>query len=195
MLLNRSVHDVQEKRANWTEYMAMTARMSLTDLVFMDESAVNTNAERRCAWVIDSAPVNTPVTTTVISGMTAEGPAAYACWRGGRTAARMEGGGKDVLVPGSARSNLLSGQLSAHHAKEVVTLSREAHIPVLYLLPYSPGLNPIGMMWSAMKEALCKLRICGASDPPRAVKKRSPEKRYQPVIVADSFDKDGYVTE
>lgn len=122
--------------------------------------------------VVDSAPVNTPVTTTVIAGITANGPVACATWQGGTTTERMKNWVQNTLLPAlSPGSILLMDNLAAHHAKDVTALLRDAHVPVIYLPPYSPDTNPIELMWSKMKEALRKPRIREADKLPDAVTK------------------------
>ena len=51
------------------------------------------------------------------------------------------------------------GNLSAHHAPELQKILLGHSIPAEYLPPYSPDLNPIAMIWSKLKEILCKWHI------------------------------------
>lgn len=200
MLPNRSVPDVQEKRENYRVYLDQLCEYNFyNDLVFVDESGVNINMERRYGRapggerVVDYAPVNTPVTTTVISAITSDGPLAQATWQGGTTKARLIEWVKNTLIPSLRPGQIIIwDNLAAHHSKEVVSLLQQARIAVLYTPPYSPDLNPIEMMWSKMKEALRKLRIRIADDLPAAVKEILEHNITRENCVG-WFRKDGYV--
>lgn len=166
MLLNRSVPDVQKKREDWAETTAELCRTSYDKLVFLDESGININMTRRYGRalggerVVDSAPVNTPVSTTVVCAMTSEGPLAWDMWSGGTTKARFVEYVKNELAPNLAPGSILvMDNLSAHHSREVHDVLHERGIEVLYLPPYSPDLNPIEKLWSKMKTILREWRI------------------------------------
>lgn len=177
MLLNRSAPDVQKKRKEWKACIPELCEESFDKLVFIDESGININLTRRYGRaigeerVVDSAPVNRPVATTVISGMTSQGPIAWDMWSGGTTKDRFIAYVKNELAPSlSPGSIVIMDNLSAHHAAEVREILKEHGIEVRYLPPYSPDLNPIEELWSKMKTILRKWRIrvrdvlCAATD-------------------------------
>jgi hypothetical protein len=68
--------DVKAKRVAWN---AMQSTMDGASLIFLDESGVNTNMTRRYGRskgkgrVMDSASLNTPKTTTILSSVRADG--------------------------------------------------------------------------------------------------------------------------
>lgn len=144
--------------------------------MFLDESGVNTNLVRRYGRapgkqrVVDSAPLNTPKTTTVLSAMRLDGPFACQTYEGGTTKTRFLDYLREILVPALRPGDLVvMDNLSAHHTKGVDDLLRSAGAIPLYLPPYSPDLNPIEKMWSKMKTILRKLRIRVPSRLPSAV--------------------------
>ena len=59
--------------------------------------------------------------------------------------------------------------MRSHHAKIVTELLNKTAISCLYLLPYSPDLNPIEMMWSKMKSVLQKIGCRTAALLPQVV--------------------------
>lgn len=91
MLWNRSVPDVQQKCKNWKNFLSENAGKNL---VFLDESGVNTNMIRHYARAhkeeraVDSAPVNTLSNTTILSSVSIDGKNRIYCLSGrdnGRT--------------------------------------------------------------------------------------------------------------
>ncbi len=74
-------------------------------LVFLDESGINTNLVRRYGRsvgktrVVDSAPLNTPKTTTVLSAMCLDGPFACITYEGGTTKERFLEYLRETLLP------------------------------------------------------------------------------------------------
>lgn len=70
MLQNRSVSDVRAKREAWKKHIPEN---DVNNLVFLDESGVNTNMtghyvrSKRNERAVDRAPVNTPCSTTILS--------------------------------------------------------------------------------------------------------------------------------
>ena len=167
--------------------------------MFIDESGININFTRRygrapgAERVVDSAPVNRPVATTVISGMTSQGPIAWDMWSGGTTKDRFIAYVKNELAPSLLPGSIvIMDNLSAHHAAEVREILEEHGIEVRYLPPYSPDLNPIEELWSKMKTILRKWRIrvrdvlCAAADD-------IFQRMFSPEDCINWFRHDGYV--
>lgn len=189
---------MQAKRESWEQYSKKLCELFFDDLVFIDESGININMVRRYGRalggerVVDSTPVNTPVNTTVIAGITPSGPIACSAWQGGTTKARLSEWVENTLLPAlKPGAIVLMDNLAAHHSKEVRALLNGAHIPVFYLPPYSPDTNPIELLWSKMKEALRKLRIRDADKLPEAVKEILTQD-ITPENCVNWFKKDGY---
>ena len=64
---------------------------------------------------------------------------------------------------------VIMDNMRTHHVKEVQTLLQEAGMKLLYLLAYSPDLNPIENMWSKIKAFLRKLKIRSLSLLPQGI--------------------------
>ena len=91
MLQNRSVPDIRAKREAWKKHIP---ERGVNNLVFLDESGVNTNMTRRYARskrnerAVDSAPVNTPCSTTILPSIRLKGKTVHTVYQGGTTAER-----------------------------------------------------------------------------------------------------------
>ena len=173
MLRNRSVPDVQQKRKNWEKFLSENAGKNL---VFLDESGVNTNMTRHYARAhkeeraVDSAPVNTPSNTTILSSVSMDGKTAYTVYQGGTTAERFAEYLKTTLLPTLSKTNIIiMDNMRSHHAKIVTKVLEQSGIAYLYLPPYSPDLNPIEKMWSKIKANLRKQKIRIAAELPEAI--------------------------
>lgn len=152
MLLNRSVPDVRLRRENWQQHIPEN---QAKPLVFLDESGINTNMTRRYARAkknqraVDSTPLNTPATTTILSSIRLDGSCVYTTYQGGTTAERFESYLESDLLPTLSPDDIVvMDNMRSHHAKVVKNLLDEKHIQYLYLPPYSPYYNPIENMWS-----------------------------------------------
>ena len=150
----------------------------VNNLVFLDESGVNTNMTRHYARsktnerAVDSTPVNTPCSTTILSSVRLEGKTVYTIYRGGTTAERFSEYLKNTLLPTLSRNDIIvMDNMRSHHAKTVKEILDASGIRYLYLPPYSPDLNPIEKMWSKVKAYLRKLKIRTVSELPDAIEK------------------------
>ena len=175
MLPNRSVPDVREKRKNWGKLMS---EYDINNLVFLDESGVNTNMTRLYARAlggeraIDSTPLNTPQGTTILSSIRINGQTAYTTYPGGTTAEKFAEYLKDILIPTLDKDSVIvMDNMRSHHAKDVKKVLEQSGIKYLYLPPYSPDLNPIEKLWSKMKAFLRKEKVRIANELPAAIQK------------------------
>ena len=147
MLLNRSVPAVRLRRENWQQHIPENGAKNL---VFLDESGINTDMTRRYARAkknqraVDSTPLNTPATTTVLSSIRLDGSCIYTTYQGGTTAERFENYLKSYLLPALGPDDIVvMDNMRSHHAKVVKNLLNEKQIQYFYLPPYSPDYNPI----------------------------------------------------
>ena len=175
MLPNRSVPDVRAKREAWKKHIP---ERGVNNLVFLDESGVNTNMTRRYARsktserAVDSAPVNTPYSTTILSSICLDGKTAHTVYQGGTTAERFAEYPENILLPTlSGNDIIIMDNMRSHHAKVVKGILDSSGIRYLYLPPYSPDLNPIEKMWSKIKAYLRKVKVRTASELPGAIEK------------------------
>lgn len=144
--------------------------------MFLDESGVNTDMTRRYGRslsnkrTVDSAPINTPTTTTILSSIRANGKMAYTTYMGGTTAERFRDYLEKVLLPTlDENAVIIMDNMRLHHAKDVTTFLNERGVQYLYLPPYSPDLNPIEKLWSKLKSILRKLKVRTLEKLPTAI--------------------------
>ena len=101
---------------------------------------------------VDSTPLNTPATTTILSSIRLDGSCIYTTYQGGTTAERFESYLKSDLLPTLSPDDIVvMDNMRSHHAKVVKNLLNEKQIQYFYLPPYSPDYNPIEKMWSKMR--------------------------------------------
>ena len=173
MLQNRSVPDVQEKRKHWVESIA---GKNVDNLVFLDESGINTDMTRRYGRslsnkrAVDNAPLNTPKTTTILSSIRINGTTAYITYQGGTTAQKFCDYLEKVLLPTlNENAVIVMDNMKSHHAKIVTAFLDEKNVSYIYLPPYSPDFNPIEKLWSKLKSVLRKMKVRALKDLPTAV--------------------------
>ena len=105
----------------------------------------------------DSAPLNTPITTTILSSIHLDGSCIYATYQGGTTAERFENYLETELLPVLSPDDIIvMDNMRSYHAKEVKEILDEKHMQYLYLTPYSLDYNPIENMWSKIKANMRK---------------------------------------
>jgi transposase len=154
--------DVKTKRVVWN---AMQDTMDAASLVFLDESGVNTNLTRRYGRskgkdrVMDSAPLNTPKTTTILSSVRADGTTIRKFFSGALNGGIFLRYIQEDLTPSLHPGDfVIMDNLRCHKVDGVKEAIESAGAFVLYLPPYSPDFNPIEMMWSKIKAILRKLK-------------------------------------
>lgn len=154
--------DVKAKRVVWN---AMQSTMDAASLVFLDESGVNTNLTRQYGRskgkerVMDSAPLNTPKTTTILSSVRADGTTIRKFFSGALNGEIFLKYIQEDLVPSLHPGDfVIMDNLRSHKVEGVKEAIESAGAFVLYLPPYSPDFNPIEMMWSKIKAILRKLK-------------------------------------
>lgn len=165
--------DVREKRETWVKTIS---EYSPEKLVYLDESGVNTDMTRIYgravggARVVDNAPINTPVNTTILSSIRLNGETAYTTYSGGTTGDKFVEYLKEVLIPTLNKGDvIIMDNMRSHHVKAVKDVVEKAGMVLLYLPPYSPDFNPIEKMWSKIKAILRKLKIRVSTELPAAV--------------------------
>lgn len=121
---------------------------------------------RRYGWgkggrrVVDHTPLSTSKSTTILSSIRLDGEMAFTTFSGGTTADRFLTYLKETRVPTLCLGDIVvMDNLRTHHIQAMGELLHTAGADVLYLLPYSPDLNPIEKLWSKLKAILRKLRV------------------------------------
>ena len=107
----------------------------------------------------DSAPLNTPTSTTILSSVRADGETVYTTLEGALNGERFKNYLKEKLIhtlkPGDI---LIMDNLRSHKVQGVKELVESVGATIIYLPPYSPDLNPIEQMWSKIKAFLRSIK-------------------------------------
>ena len=186
--------DVKVRRAIWH---MMQSSMDAASLVFLDESGVNTNLTRRYGRakgkerIKDSAPLNTPKATTILSSVRADGTTVAKFFSGSMNGDLFLDYIRHDLTPALHGGDLvIMDNLRCHKVRGVKEAIEKIGAQVLYLPPYSPDFNPIEMMWSKIKAILRKIKARAVD----ALLDALPHV-FQAVSVSDTigwFHKSGY---
>jgi transposase len=143
----------------------MQSTMDVVSLIFLDESGVNTNLTRRYGRskgkrrVMDSAPLNTPKTTTILSSVRSDGTTIRKFFSGALNGEIFLKYIQEDLAPSLHPGDfVIMDNLRCHKVQGVKEAVESVGAFVMYLPPYSPDFNPIEMMWSKIKAILRKLK-------------------------------------
>lgn len=154
---------MQAKRKRWVEEIA---QIDARRLVFLDESGINIDMTRRYGRskgkqrVVDSTPLNTPKTTTLLSSIRLDGSTVRTAFQGALNKERFLEYLRDILVPRLQKGDIVvMDNLGSHKVTGVAEFIRSAGAELLYLPPYSPDFNPIEKMWSKLKAYFRKLKF------------------------------------
>ena len=164
-MVHASEQDRADVKAKRTEWSRMQHTMHAASLVFLDESGVNTNLTRRYgrakgkARVKDSAPLNTPKATTIVSSVRLDGTTVPKFLSGAMNGSMFLDYIQHELVPSLHAGDLIiMDNLRCHKVNGVKEAIQRTGAQLLYLPPYSPDFNPIEMMWSKLKAILRKVK-------------------------------------
>jgi transposase len=145
-------------------------------LLFLDETGVKTTMTRlygrapKGQRVCDEVPCGRWHTTTLIAGITLDGPCAPLLIEGATDRAVFETYVEHVLVPALRPGMIVVlDNLAPHKSPRVAELVQGAGAELWPLPPYSPDFNPIEPMWSKVKTLL------------RALKARTRDEIYEAV--------------
>jgi transposase len=139
--------------------------MKTASLVFLDESGANTDMTRLYARAeggaraVDSAPLSTPTSTTILSSIRTGGDCVYTTFSGASNGERFKKYLENHLTKSlKAGDIVVMDNSKAHKVDGVKELIEAVGATVLFLPPYSPDLNPIEQMWSKIKAFLRKVK-------------------------------------
>ena len=151
-----------KKREAWGESIGA---IPPENLIFLDESGVNTNMSRWYARAfggkraVDAVPLNKGQSTTILSTVRLDGTTVPTVFPGAVNRDKFKAYLRDYLVPTLRQGDVvIMDNLPCHKVEGVSCLIEQAGASVLYLPPYSPDLNPIEMMWSKLKSYLRMLK-------------------------------------
>ena len=153
-------------RKNAKKWNKNTSELKAENLVFLNESGINTNLTRLYAHAskseraVDSAPLNKSVTTNVLSSIRLDGMTLHTTYQGETKTQKFYDYIKDILILNLKKDDIvIMDNMRSHHTKMVTQLLDDKNISYKFLPPYSPDLNPIEKMWSKMKVFLRKEKI------------------------------------
>jgi len=146
-------------------YSALQATMNAEDLVFLDESGVNTRMMRsharapRGERAIDHQPKARGPNYTLIGALTTAGIIASHLLDGSMRKPEFLRYLECELFPRLKKGTVIvMDNLSIHHCDEVKALAKDFGLILLFVPPYSPAFNPIEEAWSKLKAFLRKTR-------------------------------------
>ena len=135
--------------------------MSVSQLVFVDESGASTQMTRRYGRSPIGQRLNCPVphghyqTTTMIAAVGLKGPRAPWLFGGAMDGPLFLGWVKQGLVPCLQPDDVvIMDNLATHKVAGVREAIEALGAKLEYLPPYSPDFNPIESMWSKVKQTL-----------------------------------------
>lgn len=145
--------DVADHRSRWRVWQKF---MDAGSFVFLDETAITTNMMSLRGWgpkserLVDAAPFGHRHTTTFIAGLRATGLTAPLVLDGPMTGDAFRAYIRQFVAPTlSAGDVLVVDNLPAHKVAGIREAVAAVGATILYLLPYSPDLNPIEQMFEA----------------------------------------------
>jgi transposase len=153
--------DVARHRQRWRVWQRY---MDTSRFVFLDETSAATNMVRRYGWgakgkrLVDAAPAGHWRTTTFVAGLRASGIIAPFVLDGPMTGPVFRAYVEQVLVPELGPGDVVViDNLPAHKVAGVKEAIRAVEASILYLPPYSPDLNALGLD-PRVEQAFAKLK-------------------------------------
>jgi transposase len=139
--------------------------MNTDNLVFLDESSINTGMTRLYGRaqsderVVDYTPDVRYERTTILSSVRANGDMVPLVFEGSLNGDIFKEYVAQCLAPTlKAGDVVIMDNLSSHKVAGAIDPILAVGAKVLYLPPYSPDFNPIEMMWSKIKAYLKKTK-------------------------------------
>jgi transposase len=139
--------------------------MDINNLVFLDETSINTGMTRLYGRglsnerVVEYVPDIRFERTTIMSSIRLNGDKSPLVFEGTLNGELFREYVIECLVPTLQRGDIvIMDNLTSHKVKGVVESINAVGASVLYLPPYSPDLNPIEMMWSKIKSYMRKTK-------------------------------------
>jgi len=146
-------------------WKASQSEMNIDQLVFLDESGVNTGMTRLYGRsfsnerIIDYTPDVRFERTTILSSIRVNGNMVPLVFEGALNGEFFKAYISQCLAPTLNKGDIvIMDNLTSHKVKGVIEPIIAAGASVIYLPPYSPDLNPIELMWSKMKAHLRKVK-------------------------------------
>lgn len=143
------------------EYQKEIAQIDPKDLIFIDESGVNTSMDRAYARAPEGQrayayrPYQKGNNVTIVGALSYQGIEASMTIEGYMDGECFIAFVNQVLVPQLKIGNVVVlDNLSSHKAQAIRTAIESKGARLLYLPPYSPEFSPIELCWSKVKTLL-----------------------------------------
>ena len=167
--------DIKLKRESWAKNQA---HIDPAHLVFIDESGAKKNMTRlygrnqKSSHLYASTPNARWSSTTMTSSIRSDDSTACMTIEGATNTDILRAYVKDILMePLKKVDVVVIDNLSAHKNKETVALIESVGASVEFSPAYSPGLNPIELMWRKVKITLKKLEARDSDELRKAIGK------------------------
>ena len=154
--------DVAVKRANW-QFAQLTVNPER--LVFLDETGVKTNLTKLRGWTqighrfVEAIPGGNWDTCSLVQAIALDGTRATRVLDGPLNGESFVGFCEWLLAPSLHLGDLVvMDHLSCHKSIQAVRVIEKVGSHVVYLPPYSPDLNPIGNLFSKIKQLIRVVR-------------------------------------
>jgi transposase len=159
--LHATERDTEVNRRRREEFLAEIGRVSIEDLIYMDESGVSTQMTRvyarapRGERVNDTVPGGHWKMLTILGAMDHNGMLAAMTVEAATDREVFLAYLDDVLCPKLRPGHVVvMDNLSAHKVEGVRHRIEACGASLLYLPPYSPDLNPIEKAWAKLKQGM-----------------------------------------
>ncbi len=151
------------QRQQWRETQA---NLDATRLVFLDESGINTEMTRiygpflHHQRVREGIPVTRFERTSILTSVRLDGTMVPLVFEGALNGDLFRAYVERMLPPSLHLGDIvIMDNLTSHQVKGIAEAIEAAGAHVMYLLPYSPDLNPIELFRSKVKAILRKLKV------------------------------------
>ena len=188
--------DVARKRARWRAYQD---RLDPTRLVFIDETWAKTNMTRLRGWaprghkLLAKIPQGRWRTLTFLAALRCDRIDAPCVIDGPINGESFLAYVEQVLQPAPRPGDIvIIDNLGSHKGKAVRRLIRSVGAKLLFLPPYSPGLNPIEQVFAKLKTLLRKAACRTVEATWRQIGDLLRE--FSPHECANYFRKSGYAS-
>jgi transposase len=159
--LHATERDIEANLQKRAEFLAQLCRISIQDLIYMDESGVSTQMTRvharapRGQRIHDTVPGGHWKMLTILGAMDHNGMLATMTVEAATDREVYLAYLDEVLCPRLRPGHVVvMDNLSAHKVDGVRQRIEACGASLLYLPPYSPDLNPIEKAWSKLKQGM-----------------------------------------
>ena len=165
--------------------------------IFLDETGINRSMTKREAWAprglraVDFVPGNKGKNVTLIGAVRLSGPVAMRTLENSLNKKSFSDYIRSALVPNLQPGDVVvMDNCPCHNDKQALDAIEKAGAHVLFLPPYSPDLNPIEMVWNALKRRFERLTVSSVPEIRAALNKAW--RSLKELLLAKLFASSGY---